>query len=444
MRQKAIKIVQTLLKHGYEAYFVGGCVRDFYLGKEIKDYDVTTNATPEQVAEVFGETVTCGNNFLVSLVDGIEVATYRRDKAECAVHADTLEEDVLRRDFTINGLAVDIESNIIDHVGGIKDIQDRILRFIGDPYKRIVEDPVRILRGLRFMAKFNLTPDYETHYAMLKYRQLLYTIPKERIKDEVVKAFACNAYGFVKLLDEYELLNYVFPALYAVKGIDGGVHHKETVYTHCLNALKAIDLPHIPVYVKLSALYHDVGKANYRLNEDGNPVFYSHEEHSRILAEEDMYNLCFPKDTVKSISLLCLVHMYPILDTTDSTQRKVHSKRVKKLLVILEDMKLSIRDFIRVRYADKKANMQHVKVNFSYYQSLYHQILRIINTKPPFSVKDLAVNGYDMIEIGLEGKEIGFALNALLDKVVSEEIPNEYEPLMDYALTFTAKENYET
>lgn len=429
MKDKAIRILQTLKNNGYEAYFIGGCVRDTYLGIPVKDYDITTNATPDQVADVFGETVTCGNNFLVSLVDGIEVATYRMDKTDSAVHADTLDEDVIRRDFTINGVAMDEEGYLIDLVGGIKDLKQKVLRFIGTPSKRIIEDPIRILRGLRFMSKFRLTPEYETHYAMLRYRDLLHTLPKERIREEVVKAFKDNAYEFVKLLDEYELLQFVFPAVHALKGINGGVHHKETVFTHCMNALKAIDFPNISVYVKLSALYHDTGKVNFRLDEYGNPLFYSHEEHSKILAEEDLYTLMFPSKVVHTVSSLCALHMFPILDIKGET---VSTKRAKKLLVITEHEGVSIKDFIRVRYADKKANMQKSNVNFSYYKSLFRQILKVINTKPPFSVKDLAVSGYDMMDMGFVGREIGIALNILLEKVIDEELENDHDCLMEY------------
>ena len=159
-------IIKKLQRANYEAYFVGGCVRDELMNKTPKDWDIVTSATPEKIKEVFGETVTCGNNFLVSIVDGHEVATYRKDKADHADVATSLKEDVLRRDFTINGLARTVDGDVIDYVGGVQDIEHRVLRAIGNPIDRFIEDPVRILRGLRFASVMDLGIHYKTQEAM--------------------------------------------------------------------------------------------------------------------------------------------------------------------------------------------------------------------------------------------------------------------------------------
>ena len=431
MKEKALKIIKTLIQHGFEACYVGGCVRDYVLGKEIKDFDVVTNATPEQVAEVFGNTVSCGNTFLVSLVDNIEVATYRLDKKDKAIHAKTLHEDVIRRDFTINGLAMTLNGEIVDYVGGLQDIHDRVLRFIGDPLKRIAEDPVRILRGLRFASKYNLNIEYNTHFAILNYKGLIHSIPKERVQLEIEKAFKDNAYGFIRLLDEYELLEDVFPAVARLKGIDGGTHHAETVFTHCLNALKAMDFPHIPFTVKLACLYHDTGKFNFQVDEYDNNTFHNHEASSYMFAVNDLEKLKFSNQVVEDVSNLCKVHMFSILDTEQTEQKnKVKAKRVKKLLATLNNNNLSVKDFLRVRYADKKANAKKYGVTFRFVRDLYRQILEIMNTAPPMTVKDLQLNGYDFMKLGLKGKQIGDMQKYLLEKVLNEEIKNEKSDLL--------------
>lgn len=427
-KSKAINIINTLKKHGYQAYLVGGCVRDTLLGEYVKDYDITTNATPDNIKEIFGDITVCGNNFLVSIVDNIEVATYRIDLEDKAIKALTLEDDLIRRDFTINALVMDTSNNVLDIVGGKQDLITRTLKFIGNPKKRIIEDPVRIIRGLRFMAKYNLLPEINTHFAMLKNRDLVKNIPFERIRDEVIKAFnTSSAYKFVQLLDEYELLEYVFPAIYNLKGINGGKYHHETVYTHCINALKAIDDNKHSYVLKLTCLYHDTGKVKHTLNSFGEVIFKGHNKLSETLAYNDLVRLKFSNNDIHTISKLCYMHMFHILDNDKVT---VVPKRFKKLMVELNNYNLDLKHWLLVRYSDKRANML---TDFTFIDILkvYRQMVKILKTKPPFSVKDLEVNGYDIMNYNLSGKQIGEALNMLLEKVISGKIENNRDKLLE-------------
>ena len=182
------EILLTLdILYNCESYVVGGACRDYLLGRNVSDFDIVTKATPEEIFTLFPKAITAGNSFLVSIVDGIEVATYRKDRTEDAVVAKTLQEDVQRRDFTINAIAYDYDKDsFIDYTGGLDDIQNRTLRFVGDAEARIVEDPVRILRGIRFAAKYNLTIEKESFFAMMIHRKLILDIPKERIQKEVI------------------------------------------------------------------------------------------------------------------------------------------------------------------------------------------------------------------------------------------------------------------
>lgn len=429
MKNKALNIIKELKSNGYEAYFVGGCVRDLLLGEPVKDYDITTNATPEEVSSVFGKTVTCGNTFLVSIVDGIEVATYRKDMSDKAIHASTLEEDIVRRDFTINAFVMDDKNNILDIVNGEQDLRNKTLRFIGDAKTRIIEDPARIIRGLRFMAKYNLTPETDTHFAIHKNRDLVKTLPMERIRDEIIKAFkSSGAYKFVQLLDEYELLEYVLPAVYRLKGVQGGKHHHETVYTHCINALKAIDDDKHSYVLKLACLYHDVGKHEWTYNSFGEPIFIGHQDRSYLLAKNDLVRLKFTNEVIHYVSKLCLYHMFHIMDKDGIT---VTPKRFKKLLVLLSDSNIQLKDWLLLRYCDKRANML-TDFTFNDLKNTYKQMVKILNTKPPFSVKDLAINGIDIMNMGIpQGKLIGNILNLLLEKVIAGEVENNREKLLD-------------
>jgi tRNA nucleotidyltransferase (CCA-adding enzyme) len=255
-------IIRTLNVNQYEAFIVGGACRDFILGKDPKDFDIATSATPEQIKNLFPSAVTGGNSFCVSFVNAVEVATYRKDRADHAEIANTLEEDVIRRDFTMNALAYSpISCGFEDYVGGLEDLQNRTLRFVGEPERRIIEDPVRILRGIRFASVYNLRIEKETYFEMFRLRHLLKDIPKERILLEVTKAFKSNnTHRFLTLLEEMEMLEYVFPSMVELKNIDGGGYHAETVRSHCFNAVKAIEDKHW--LLKLAALYHDVGKQN--------------------------------------------------------------------------------------------------------------------------------------------------------------------------------------
>ena len=208
-----IKNIMRILKaNNYEVFIVGGACRDYMMGKQPVDFDLVTSATPDNIITLFPQAKIAGNSFLVSLIDGIEVATYRQDNAENAIPVETLEEDILRRDFTINGMGYGIVcKKILDYVGGIDDINNRILRFIGNPWQRIEEDPIRILRGVRFASKYNLTIEKETYFAMIECRNKLKDVPKERLQLEIIKAFKTdNTHRFLTMLDEMEMLKYYF------------------------------------------------------------------------------------------------------------------------------------------------------------------------------------------------------------------------------------------
>jgi tRNA nucleotidyltransferase/poly(A) polymerase len=417
-QQKARAIVQRLEKAGYEAYVIGGCVRDSLMGLCPKDIDLVTSATPEQVGEIFPEANTVGNCFLVSLVDGLEVATYRKDRLDCAEVAHTLEEDVSRRDFTINGIAQSSSGEIVDLVGGQEDIKNRELRFIGDPILRIQEDPVRILRGLRFAAKYNLSIETETYCAIFCNRQSIKDIPSERICKEIEKAFTSgHAYEFVRLLDEFEILEFIFPSIYALRGIDGGGYHNESVFAHCLSSLKALDNTKLPFEVKLGALYHDVGKFNPELNDKGFNTFMSHNKLGLDRITADLKdNLKFSNKIVQYVRDLSFMHM-----------REVGSKKtVRKLNSALMECGIPLKHWIYIRYADNKGNMS-TPHDFIMARRLYRHCLEALKEQYTVSVKDLKTDGNEIMNCFKlpPGPVVGVLLKLAFQAVQDELIQNE-------------------
>jgi len=423
-----------------EAYIVGGAVRDNLLNRAPKDYDIVTNLTPEQIKEIFPNAFTGGNSFLVSFVpsDGglVEVATYRIDKSDCAEVAKNVKEDLLRRDFTINAILLsDKLYNLVeyvDYVNGIEDINNRVLRFVGTPERRILEDPVRILRGIRFASMYNLTIEKETYFEMCRLKELLNSIPKERIQLEIMKAFKSNnTHRFLTLLEEMEMLEFIFPNIAKLKNIDGGDYHRETVLHHCFNAVKAIEEKHWEL--KLAAMYHDVGKQYPIINEKGFNTFKNHNEKGIPLIEHDLKeHLKMPNGLVHYVKYLCLFHMdFIILDS---------EKNVKKTYTKLLEKNIPLRDFIYLRYADTKGNVKN-KNTFYVMWTMYRRFLEIINKKVPFSIKDLNISGIEIMEaLNIKpSRLIGDILRDVFEKVQEDLILNEKDVILEYIIN-----NYRT
>jgi poly(A) polymerase len=272
-RRAATEIVKRLREAGFDAYFVGGCVRDIVMGREPKDYDITTSATPAQVVEMFPNSLTVGVQFGVVIVQreegNVEVATFRSDgryaDGRHPVHveyAKSAEEDVLRRDFTINGLLYDpIEDKVLDFVGGQADIRSRKIRTIGDPYQRFTEDRLRMLRAVRFAARFNFDLDPAVASAIRELAPEIRLVSAERIRDEILKILTeGQARRGFELLDSTGLLDQVLPEVKAMQGVEQPpeFHPEGDVWTHTMIMLEQLHAP--TATLALGVLLHDVGK----------------------------------------------------------------------------------------------------------------------------------------------------------------------------------------
>lgn len=430
------EIMSNLIACGYECYKVGGCVRNELLQVRVTDVDLVTSATPKEIKEVFNNhVVTCGNSFLVTLVDGIEVATYRTDKADHAEVAHTLEEDLKRRDYTINAIAETVDGLIVDPLKGAKDLEVRLLRAVGNPIDRFIEDPVRIIRGLRFAALYSLEIHYKTVEAMRLCVPLLKNVPRERFRLELKKALSSTtAYEFLQALLKYGIFYDVFPSL-SLLIKDGGPYHAETVIEHALLTVKNLDeIGNDNWLLKIAGLYHDIGKHTHEVDETGQVHFPMHDKLGTEYIIQDLHalhgGLTMSVNEVNYVIALKNLHMYCLGDK----ETKVSKKAVRRLVSRLKEANIPLKDWFLLRYVDKKSNLRHADMAWANYRKKYGQMLACLKDFKTFSIKDLTVDGYDVMhELGLsQGKEVGMVLKDMFDMVQNEQIENNRDALIGY------------
>jgi poly(A) polymerase len=315
----AIQIAAQLRRHGFQAWLVGGCVRDLVLGRKPKDYDISTDARPDQLLRIFPRAQLVGAQFGVVLVEGVEVATFRSDHSyqdgrhPTAVTFETdVKQDVLRRDFTINALLLDPSSptsDVVDFVGGLADLRAGIIRAIGDPEQRFEEDHLRMLRAIRFAARFGFEIEPGTLAAIQKLHQRITRVSPERIRDELVRILTEGAprRGF-ELLDASGLLSDILPEVAAMKGVEQPpqFHPEGDVWTHTLIMLEGLQQP-TPT-LALGVLLHDVGKPGTfhvaeRIRFDG------HVELGERIARDMLTRLRFPNADIDQVIALIANHM---------------------------------------------------------------------------------------------------------------------------------------
>jgi poly(A) polymerase len=333
-KEAATTVVRTLRERGHQAWLVGGCVRDLVLGRKPLDYDVTTEATPEQVMKIFPETYAVGAQFGVVLVpfaadqasdqrpktnDVVEVATFRSDVGysdgrhpDAVVYAKTPLEDVQRRDFTINGLLMDpLTGEVVDHVGGRADIEKKILRTIGEPERRFAEDKLRMLRAVRFAARFGYRVDAPTFAAIRKLASQIHQVSHERIRDEIVKMLTeGQARRAFELLDETGLLREVLPEVERMKGVEQPpqFHPEGDVWVHTLLILEKLQAGGSAT-LALGALLHDVGKPpTFRIAPD-RIRFDGHVEVGERMAEEIGHRLRLSHAEIEQVCALVANHL---------------------------------------------------------------------------------------------------------------------------------------
>ena len=431
--RKVIMIINNLQLHGYEAFAVGGCVRDSILARRPQDWDITTSARPEEIKRLFRRTVDTGiEHGTVTVLlgkDSFEVTTYRVDGAyEDSRHpsevrfTNRLEEDLKRRDFTINAMAYNDDVRLVDAFGGMQDLNHHLIRCVGNPVERFTEDALRILRAVRFSAQLNFPIEPETAEAVSKLAPTLRNIRAERIQAELVKLLVSPHPE--RLQDAYELgiTRIILPEWDAMVGVEQDTpHHKYDVAEHTLRAMKNVKRDKI---LRLTMLFHDMGKPSVKTtDENGRDHFKGHALVSEELARRILRRLKFDNETIRVVTRLVCYHDYRVEATPKNVRRAMNRIGVDLFPY-----------YLAVRMADVKAQSPYQRrekiENIVEMRRLYQEILE---KKECITLRQLAVGGRDLMNLGMKpGRELGSMLSELLEYVLDDPERNKKDILCDY------------
>lgn len=425
-------ILNTLDNNGYEAYIVGGCVRDSILNKQPKDWDITTNAKPEEVIKLFDKVVLTGlKHGTVTVVlnnEGYEVTTYRTDgEYEDNRHpkevrfVSSLKEDLARRDFTINAMAFNEKTGLVDYFHGVRDLHEKIIKTVGAPEERFNEDALRMLRAVRFSAQLDFNIDKTLLGAIKKLSINIKNISKERIREEFNKILVNNPRK-IDVLKDCEILELIIPEIKRIYDFNqNNPYHIYDLYNHSIKATEVIDEK---LHLRLTMLLHDFGKIKTRtIDENGISHYYNHSRESLELAKCILKELKYDNETINKVLVLIQYH-----DCTLNSKLSV-----KKLLNKIGEE--ALRDLIQVQKSDILAqNPIYTKERLLNIISIESKLDLILEQNECFSLKDLKINGKELIELGFnKGKEIGELLNYLLEKVIENPDLNNKEQLIKLA-----------
>ena len=435
--------IDVLEKAGFEAYMVGGCTRDFFLGKRPKDWDITTNATPENIVALFPKTFyenTFGTVGVVyedsqdETLKIIEVTPYRIEAAysdhrrpDSVIFTKDISDDLKRRDFTVNAIAINVSNGVIrgtvDLFGGIKDIKDKIIRTVGKPEDRFEEDALRLIRAVRLSAELGFTINIDTRNAIMAKSRLLSGVSRERIRDEFTKILLSDKpKEAIETLHSLGLLQYIVPELEKGIKVEQNQAHSFDVWEHCLRTMQHAADKKWPLDIRLAALFHDIAKPQTRRfsRETNQFTFYGHEVVGSRETENILERLKFPRKIIDKVVKLVRWHMF-FSDTETITLSAVRR-------MIANVGKDDIWDLVNIRICDRigTGRPKESPYRLRKYKSMIEEALR-----DPISVGMLKVDGKAIMEIGRinPGPKIGWTLNALLEEVLENPTLNNIEYL---------------
>ncbi len=428
----AAYIINRLTENGFGAYAVGGCVRDILMGIEANDYDITTSATTDEIKRVFKEERIIGTGIkhgtVTVLVGSVpfEVTTYRLETTysdnrhpDKVIFTRKLSDDLSRRDFTVNSIAYNETQGFVDLFGGKDDIENKIIRCVGNPRKRFEEDSLRILRGMRFASTLGFEIEGETKKAMLDCRALIKNISRERIFTELSKMLCGKSIRNV-LTEFAPVLGEIIPEINAMNGFEQhNFHHIYDVLTH--TAVVVASTPPV-LHLRLAALFHDSAKPFcFSLDEEGIGHFYGHASKSVETAEKRLTELRCDNKTKENVVRLIKAHDTPIEESERIIKRRLNSMGEELFF-----------DLITLKRADTAGLAPEFSERNAHFDRLEKIAREILKKEDCFSLKHLAVNGRDMLELGLKGKEIGQMLDRLLEAVIDGKVENEREMLIEF------------
>lgn len=427
-------LLGRLREHGYAAYAVGGCVRDTLLGIEPKDWDICTSALPEEMKQVFEEYRTADTGLkhgtLTVIVDRVpyEITTFRIDGAytdhrhpDHVCFVDRVDEDLARRDFTVNAMACDDEDRIVDLFGGQADLEKRIIRCVGDPGKRFEEDALRILRALRFASVYGFTVEEKTADAIRKYVGTLSNVAGERIREELMKLLCGKDCG--RILRAFpEVFCLIVPELKATVGFEqNNPHHLYDVWEHTVRGVENVEAEPL---LRMTMLLHDTGKPlTMTTDEKGCSHYCGHPVESAKIAAKTAERLKLDRVTTHDLLTLVEAHDIPL-----STERKILLRRLRKF------GEKNLRRLFVIHRADRIATGTRTETEKDEdTRALIKALDDLLAEEPCYSLKQLAVTGTDLLQLGMKGPEIGQTLDGLLNAVIDGKAENTRENLLDLA-----------
>lgn len=445
--EEIIKIGAMLNKGGFEAHLVGGCVRDFLWGVEPKDWDMATNALPTDIQKLFSDSVYENKFGTVGVKTGsenplyavVEVTTYRTEGAyrdmrhpDAVNFVKTIGEDLARRDFTVNAMALPIRGgmtagDVIDPFNGIADLQKKLVRAVGrsagtaDPDARFTEDALRLMRAVRFAAQLGFAVEEKTAEAVRRHAGLLEAVAKERVRDELIKILASDGAGTgIRMLTDFGLMRHILPEL--LDGVDCGQnkHHIYTVFEHNLRALEYTVKQKYSFEVRLGSLLHDVGKPATKRGDGHDSTFYNHEVVGAKMACVMLNRLHFPKKTVEKVAHLVRWHLfyYNVGEVTEAGVRRFVRKVGPE----------HVDDLLKVREADRIGSGVPKAVPYK----LRHLMFMIEKVKQdPIDSRMLTLDGTDVMRLGEldPSPKVGWILGVLLEEVLDDPAKNTEDAL---------------
>ena len=437
--ENACLCIGLLQEAGFPCYAVGGCVRDALLGLTPHDYDLCTAAQPEQIKQVFAAfpQIHAGEKHgTIGIIfpnhEVYEITTFRTEGGyKDSRHPDWVEfveevtEDLARRDFTVNAMAFSPEAGLTDPFGGQQDLCTKTLRAVGNPHQRFSEDALRILRGVRFCVSYDLTPEKETLKAMLELAPLMENLARERVFEELCKLLPrIQSHHMTQFAP---IITQVIPQLAPAIGFDQhNPHHIYDIYTHTAHVVAAVP-PALPL--RWAALLHDTGKTEtFTLDEKGCGHFYGHAPVSAQIANDVLLNLKAPTALREQVAQLVQLHMTPIVPERKAVRRwlsRLGQQRLEELL------QLQQADMGGKATADPQED---------YYSRIRGLIREIQEENACLTLRDLSLNGHDLMQLGYAGPQIGKILNGLLDAVLEEKVENQRSALLALIPSLIEKE----
>lgn len=431
--EKVAFIINTIQEAGYEAYAVGGCVRDSILGRVPDDWDITTSAKPQEVKALFRRTIDTGlqHGTVTVMLDkeGYEVTTYRIDGAyedsrhpKEVIFTANLVEDLKRRDFTINAMAYNETAGLVDVFGGMEDIEAGIIRCVGKARERFGEDALRIMRAVRFSAQLGYTIEEETACAIRELSGTLKNISAERIQVELVKLLVSPHPDYLRRAYEMGITKVILPEFdVTMECAQNNPHHCYTVGEHTLHSLLEVEADKV---LRLAMLFHDIGKPGSKtVGEDGISHFHGHPKLGEEMTKSILRRLKFDNDSIYKVTKLVLYHDYGngVVPTTAIVRRAINKigEDIFPLLFPVKKADLA---------AQSDYKKQEKQERLALWQRCYEEIVR---RQECVSLKTLAVTGKDLIDAGMKpGRELGEVLQRLLEEVLEDPSLNTKEYLL--------------